>query len=95
MSVLLIQNWDIIQGKEDEYDKQLKGIIFSILGLGMIGLAGETVKILNFGSGCNDLKGLAIPCVEGGFLKNPSTILRTVTLFNQKTQNLGMKKFHP
>lgn len=73
----------IAQGKEDEYTKQRQTIMWAIVGLAVVGMSGELVRI--FSVSC-DVKIPGQPCVEGGFLKDPNAILRSATLFNQRTQ---------
>lgn len=69
-------------GDEAVYTKQRTTFVWSIIGLAIVGLAGEMGKILQVG--CDPSS--TTPCVEGGFLKDPNAIIRASTLFNQRTQ---------
>lgn len=74
-------------GNEEVYSKQHTNILYAIIGLAAVGLAGEVVKI--FSVGCPEFTPpgqTQIPCTAGGFLQNPNAILRTSTLFNQTTK---------
>ena len=59
-------------GKEEVYQKARTGLLYSVVGLAAVGLAGEIGTIFNL--------------EDGGFLKDPNQILRTTILFNQRTQ---------
>lgn len=81
------------QGKEEEYTTQKRNILYAILGLAAVGFSGELVRILNLycpGAEAGPLAGKdpssGLPCTPGGFLSNPNAILRSTTLFNQRTQ---------
>jgi cytochrome bd-type quinol oxidase subunit 2 len=69
-------------GDEAVYTKERATLIWSIIGLAIVGLAGEMGKILQVG--CDPSS--TTPCVEGGFLKDPNAIIRASTLFNTRTQ---------
>lgn len=59
-------------GKEDVYSKQRLNLLYAIIGLAVVGLAGEMAQIFS---------------VEGGgFIKDPNQILRTAILFDERTQ---------
>lgn len=59
-------------GKEDVYGKQRLNILYAIVGLAIVAMAGELAKIFS---------------VEGGgFIRDPNQILRTANLFNRQTQ---------
>ena len=73
----------IAQGKEEEYTKQRHTIMWAIVGLALVGMSGELVRI--FSVSC-DVQIPGQPCTPGGFLKDPNAILRSATLFNQRTQ---------
>ncbi len=73
----------IAQGKEDEYGKQKLHILYAILGLAVVGLSGELVRILSVSCDVK-LQGM-YSCVSGGFLKDPNAIIRQTTLFSQRT----------
>lgn len=73
-------------GKEDVYSQQKNSILYAIIGLAIVGLAGEGANILQVA--CPEsLPGQpTVPCTEGGFLANPNALLRTAVLFDQRTQ---------
>lgn len=79
------------QGNEEKWTNAKRMVIFSIVGLALIGLAGEVVRIFASGN-CAELgmlpSGNTTGCVEGGFLKNPQAILQRSTLFNQTVKYL-------
>ena len=77
----------VAQGAEDEYTAQKRNILYAIIGLAVIGLSGELVRILNVycPDGGKDLT-TNLPCTKGGFLQDPNAIIRSATLFNQRTQ---------
>lgn len=73
------------QGGEEEYTTQKRNIIYAIIGLAVVGLSGELVRI--FSVYCENGKDLAgQPCTAGGFLSGPNAITRSATLFNEQTQ---------
>lgn len=81
------------QGEEEQYTTQKRNILYAILGLAAVGFSGELVRILNVycpDSGPSLGKDLisGLPCTPGGFLKDPNAILRSATLFSQRTQLL-------
>ena len=78
----------IAQGKEEEYGKQRMNILWAIIGLALIGMSGELIRIFNVYCGANGKDIADNPCVQGGFLKDPNAILRAATLFDQRTQFL-------
>ncbi|HLG25443.1 MAG TPA: hypothetical protein VI588_01455 [Candidatus Gracilibacteria bacterium] len=73
-------------GKEDVYTKQRSNIFYAIVGLAVVALAGEAANILSVA--CPEaIPGQpAVPCTPGGFISNPNAVIRTATLFNQRTQ---------
>lgn len=73
-------------GKEDVYSQQRNNIFYAIIGLTVVGLAGEGANI--FQVACPEsLPGQPkIPCTEGGFLADPNALLRTAVVFDQRTQ---------
>ncbi len=79
------------QGNEEKWTNAKRMITFSIVGLALIGLAGEIVRIFASGN-CAELgmlpSGNTTGCVQGGFLKNPQAILQRSTLFNQTVKYL-------
>jgi hypothetical protein len=75
----------VAQGNEDTYTTQRQNILYAIIGLALVGMAGEIVRI--FQVSCD----VVVPgqaCTPGGFLKDPNAIIRQSTLFNQRTQLL-------
>ncbi len=59
-------------GNDDVYSKQRLNLLYSIIGLAIVGMAGELSTIFSLD--------------KGGFLKDSNAIVRTTTLFNQQTQ---------
>ena len=76
----------IAQGNEEEYTTQKRNILYAIIGLAVIGLSGDLVRIFSVGCDATGKDILGQPCVAGGFLKDPNAIVRSATLFNQRTQ---------
>ncbi len=78
-------------GNEEVWKKQQATIIWSIVGLVLIGLSGEIVRIFAVGN-CVEQGYLPsannMGCVAGGFLKDPNTLVVRSTLFNRFVQNL-------
>jgi len=75
----------LAQGKEEEYTKQRANILWSVIGLALVALSGDIIRI--FSVYCD--KGVDMagnPCIAGGFLKDPNAILRSATIFGQRTQ---------
>lgn len=65
-------NMVIAWGNEEKITKNRQLLFYAIIGLAIVGMAGEFSKIFT---------------VEGGgFLKDPNAIIRASTLFNQRTQ---------
>ncbi|MFC1747800.1 pilin [Pseudomonadota bacterium] len=74
-------------GDEETYSKSRKSIFYGIIGLALVGLAGEAAQIFSVDCPAFTPPGQSvIPCKEGGFLKDPNSLIRTATLFNQQTQ---------
>jgi hypothetical protein len=74
-------------GDEEAYSKQRKSIFYGIIGLALVGLAGEAAQIFSVSCDVNPPTGQAtIPCRPGSFIKDPNALVRTATLFNQQTQ---------
>lgn len=73
-------------GKEESYATQRTSILYAIIGLAVVALAGEFANI--FQVACPEsLPGQpTVPCTQGGFLSDPNSLLRTALLFNQTTQ---------
>lgn len=78
----LVTGW----GKEDVYTQQKNNIFYAIVGLAVVGLAGEGANI--FQVACPEsLPGQPKPpCIPGGFLADPNALIRTALLFDQRTQ---------
>ncbi len=73
------------QGNEEVYTKQRMNIIYGVIGLALVGFAGDIARIFSvYCEGGKDFAGQA--CTSGGFLKDPNAIIRSVTLFDQRTQ---------
>lgn len=77
------------QGNEDIYEKQKALLTWAIIGLALVGFAGDITRIFSVGE-CSQLQGLPgynnVGCTPGGFLKDPNAIIRQTTLFNQRVQ---------
>lgn len=71
-------------GDESVYQKQRNTLLWSIIGLAVVGLSGEFARI--FTVQCVQVPGQAGTCIEGGFLKDPNAIIRTAVMFDQRTQ---------
>jgi hypothetical protein len=74
-------------GNEEVYTKQRNTILYSIIGLAIVGLSGEMANILSVS--CpefTDPTMQKLSCTQGGFLRNPNEIVRTSVLFNQTTK---------
>lgn len=82
-------NMVIGQGKEEAWTKAKATMVWGIVGLAMVGLSGEIVRIFAVGK-CAELGMLPasnnLGCVEGGFLKNPQAIIQRTTIFNKAVQ---------
>lgn len=79
-------NMVIGQGKEDAWTKAKSTMVWGIVGLALVGLSGEIVRIFAVGK-CAELGLLPaannLGCMEGGFLKNPQAIIQRSTIFNK------------
>ena len=64
----MITGW----GKEDVYQKARASLLYAVIGLAAVGLAGEISTIFSL--------------EKGGFLRDPNQVLRTAVLFDQRTQ---------
>ncbi len=60
-------------GKEEVYQKARSSMLYAVIGLAAVGLAGEMANIFNLTPGKS-------------FLQDPNQILRTAVLFDQRTQ---------
>lgn len=60
-------------GKEEVYQKARTSMLYAVIGLAVVGLAGEMANIFDVSPGKS-------------FLQDPNQILRTSVLFNQRTQ---------
>lgn len=74
------------KGQEEIITKQRMAIFYAIIGLVLIAMAGEAARI--FSVSCTDPTAgeTIIQCKPGGFLKDPNALIRTATLFDQRTQ---------
>ena len=78
-------------GNEEVYGTQRRNLFYCVVGLAVVGLAGEVANI--FAVSCPDPSSTFIPpggtklaCTQGGFLKDPNSIIRASTLFSQRTK---------
>lgn len=75
------------QGNDEVYGKARQTILWAVIGLAVVGLSGEMAKI--FAVSCPEFTppgDTPVGCTAGGFLKDPNAMLRSVTIFNQRTQ---------
>ncbi len=72
------------QGDEGVYTKQRTTLLWAIIGLAIIGMAGEMARV--FTVGCNPGDTSGANCIQGGFLVDPNAIIRTTKMFDQRTQ---------
>lgn len=84
-------NMVIAQGQEEAWTKAKTSMVWGVVGLALVGLSGEIVRIFAVGK-CAELGMLPASnyagCVEGGFLKNPQAIIQRSTIFNKGVQYL-------
>lgn len=75
------------QGNEEKWKNAKSTLTFAIIGLALVGLSGEIVRIFAVGN-CAELgllpSGNTTGCVTGGILKNPQTLVQRTSLFNQQ-----------
>lgn len=79
------------QGNEDAWKSAKSTMVWAIVGLALVGLSGEIVRIFSVGQ-CAELGLLpsanSAGCTPGGFLKNPQALIQRSTLFNRGVQYL-------
>ncbi len=79
------------QGNEEKWKNAKSTLTFAIIGLALVGLAGEVVRIFAVGD-CAELgllpSGNSTGCTSGGILKSPQSIIQRSTLFNQNVMYL-------
>lgn len=91
IALMLYAGYNLVigQGKEDAWTKAKATMVWGIVGLAMVGLSGEIVRIFAVGK-CAELGMLPasnnLGCVEGGFLKDPQAIIQRSTIFNKAVQ---------
>lgn len=77
------------QGNEEIWSTAKKSLVWSIVGLALVGFSGEIVRIFAVGN-CAELGMLPgsnnVGCVPGGFLRDPNAIIQRSTVFNQNVQ---------
>ncbi len=77
------------QGQEKAWTDAKASMVWGIVGLALVGLSGEIVRIFAVGN-CSELGMLPasnnLGCTSGGFLKNPSAIIQRSTVFNKAVQ---------
>jgi len=74
-------------GNEEVYSTQKRNLLYCVVGLAIVGLAGEVSNI--FAVSCPEFTApgqTQLSCTQGGFLKDPNAIVRASTLFNQRTK---------
>ncbi len=76
-------------GKEEAWTKAKTSMVWGVIGLALVGLSGEIVRIFAVGK-CAELGMMPASnfagCVEGGFLKNPQAIIQRTTIFTNAVQ---------
>jgi len=79
------------QGNEEKWKSAKSTLTFAIIGLAVVGLAGEIVRIFAVGN-CAELgmlpSGNTTGCTTGGILKTPQQMIQRTTLFNQDVMYL-------
>jgi len=79
----------IAQGNADSWKNAKSQLLWAIIGLALVGFSGEIVRIFAVGR-CAELGLLpasnSLGCIEGGFLKNPQSIIQRTTIFNKTVQ---------
>lgn len=76
----------ISQGNEEEYTTQKRNLIYAVIGLAVVGFSGDLVRIFSVYCSATGKDAQGLPCTPGGFLKDPNAIIRTATLFDQRTE---------
>lgn len=74
-------------GNEEVYGTQRRNLFYCVIGLAVVGLSGEVANI--FAVSCPEFTApgqTKLACTQGGFLKDPNSIIRASTLFNQRTK---------
>jgi hypothetical protein len=74
-------------GNEEVYQKQRNTILYGIIGLVVVAMSGELARI--FAVSCPEYTDPTLQtyqCTQGGFLKDPNSIIRTSVIFNQQTK---------
>jgi len=74
-------------GNEEVYTTQRRNLFYCVIGLAVVGLSGEIANI--FAVSCPDFTApgtTKLACTQGGFLKDPNSIIRASTLFSQRTK---------
>jgi len=73
------------QGNEEEYTTQKRNILYAIIGLAVVGFSGDLTRIFSVYCSSTGKDAAGMPCTPGGFLKDPNAIIRSATLFDQRT----------
>jgi len=76
----------IAQGNEEEWTTQKRNIMYSIIGLAIVGFSGDLVRIFSVYCPSTGVDANGLPCTPGGFLHDPNAIVRSATLFDQRSQ---------
>jgi len=91
IGMLVVAGFRLIfaQGNEEVFSEQKKVILYSMLGLALVGFSGDISRIFSVGN-CAEVAELPgnsnISCIQGGFLRDPNAIISRSSLFNQRTQ---------
>lgn len=83
--VRMVLGW----GSDEVYSTQKNTILYGIIGLAAVGLAGEVANI--FSVTCPDFTApwqTNLQCTPGGFLKDPAALIRTNALFSEQTKTI-------
>ncbi len=73
------------QGSEEVYTEQKRSILYAIIGLAVVGFSGDLVRIFTVACPATGKDISGQPCTPGSFLKDPNAIVRSATLFDQRT----------
>lgn len=74
-------------GNDEVYAKQRTNLLYSIIGLAIVGMSGEMSRI--FSVSCTNFTApgqTKLACTPGGFLNDPNAIVRASTIFDQRTK---------
>lgn len=93
IGLLIFGGFGMVTGQGDvaKWTTAKNSLVFSIIGLALVGLSGEVVRIFAVGN-CAEMgllpSGNNAGCAPGGILANTQTLVQRATLFNQEVQYL-------